>query len=112
MAAQNPQRRYRNRVDREAIRREIESKSDETGIDLPDGFRAVLDRFVEAADRNGGGGPQGPGYTFTGSFVIPTGERNLEYCLPGRRVIPHFVKLARASDENMRMLDKLSSACT
>jgi len=87
------QRRFRNRDERKAILHEIEEKADASGIVLPDSFLGVLEQFVESSDVRGAG-PKGAGYTFSGSVPL-SDVAKIEYCFPGRRVLPQFAKIAR-----------------
>jgi hypothetical protein len=93
------QRRHRNRAERDAIRCEVETKAAETGMFAADGFEVfmdVLDQFVAAVDARG---PKGSGHTFEGLVPLPglRGDEHaqVEYCLPGRRIVPHFVRIGR-----------------
>lgn len=90
------QRRFRDKQEREAIRAEATAAMRQLG-DLPAVRRVTeeLDRFVA---REGGGVQQG---------VAPAPELGpgvgISFCLPGRRVQRHFVRIdaakaARSSD--------------
>ncbi len=50
-------------------------------------FIAVVDEFVSATDTS---------RVFQGTVDLPGSGARVEYCLPGRRIVKHFAKLARS----------------
>jgi hypothetical protein len=98
------QRKHRDRREREAIREElldglVRSKlvarpgalldTREVGEPVA-AFLAVLDRYVAFADEPGAGGRQ-----LDGKIAVPELGVQIEYVLPGRRVLRHMARVSR-----------------
>lgn len=94
------QRKHRDRHEREAIREELLDGLVQATLMTRPGtgevcapvaeFLEVLDRYVAFADDPGAGGRQ-----LDGKIAVPELGVQIEYVLPGRRVLRHMARVSR-----------------
>lgn len=83
-----PQRKYRNREEREVIKQEIIDKLSDIGlpINTTSTFIKLLDEFVVNADN---------GKFFKGKYQISDLGIEIDYDLQGRRIYPYFARVQK-----------------
>ena len=83
------QRKFRNLEERQRIASEIrDNLMRHLGLDELDELVDVMAAFLAAADT---------GRSFDGTIEVKHLGLAIEYCLPGRRVRPHYVKIKRSA---------------
>lgn len=98
MTIKNIQRRFRSREERDAIRDETHEALANVGLHRTSHMIGIstiyqlLDEFVVA---------EGSGRQIDGSINLPDIGARIEYMLPGKRIVRHFVRLVSADKEHL-----------